>query len=145
MIDFTVTGLDEMIARLEGLSTRADAGMHEALLARAAAVRQRFIAATPVLTGAAMEGWAVTALGIQDGADSVSVSNPVRSPKGFPYPSALITGAGMRGAGAPPTAGYTGGFGATPGMLPAAALQAAWNDEARSTLATPAIMKTMLP
>lgn len=137
MIDFTVSGLDELIAALEALPVKIDDGMHAYLLQRAESGVARFQGCTPVDTDKARPGWAVDERGILE----VAIVNPVTSTRGFPYPSALLTGTGMRGAGATPASGYSGGFsGAWPGMLPAAALQDAWNSEANESLATPELL-----
>ena len=141
MINFDVSGLDQMIADLTALKKT---NLKPALMARGEEIRAALAAATPRRTGKAKAGWRVDYDGSVAGIDTVVVSNPVRSKRGFPYPSALLTGTGRRGAGATPAIGYHGRFGATPGMLPAANLQRVWN-EASSFPLTSSVLKGVFP
>lgn len=134
MIELTETGLDEMIARLERMQANMQANLSEGIHERADTTTVRFIGCTPRDTGLTADDWHPEDRGVLE----VAVVNRRTSARGFLVASGLLTGTGDRGAGATPAAGYLGGF--TPGwagMLPAAALQSAWNDEATTTLATP--------
>lgn len=145
MMDLTTTGLDEAIALHEALSGRMHAGLRAALSAEAHLIKDRLAAATPRLTGAAATGWEVQDRGVLDGFVAVAITNLVKSPAGFPYPGALLTGTGRRGAGATPAAGYAGSFGGTPGMPPSGPLQAVWNQAATASIAAPVALKLLGP
>lgn len=105
------------------------------LKARADLIQATLARDTPVDTGAAAAGWH------QEQVDpfTIAVVNEVTSPRGFNYPSALVTGTGQRGV---PTTGFTGAFASRwPGMAPAAQLHADW--ELYTTM--PFISGTFLP
>lgn len=97
------------------MATRTQALLH----VRATLIETTFAKDTPVDTGAAAAGWH------QEQIDpfTIAVVNEVTSPRGFNYPSALVTGTGQRGV---PTTGFTGVFALRAGMAPAAQLHADW-------------------
>lgn len=145
MMDFGFSGLDKAIAELQQLSRGIKGGLQKALVTYGEGLAVRFAGATPKRSGDAARGWLAEYRGILAGIQTVVVVNRVVSKRGFPYPSALLTGTGRRGAGATPTRGYTGRFSATPGMMPAANLQREWNDAASTSMASPAFLRGVFP
>lgn len=119
------------LARMASLNATVELELSRTLLARGEHAVARLRNATNRKTGAAAGGWRMIPLSLLQ----VAVVNQVVSPKGFSYPSALISGTGVRGSAVGPPHGSQVSYGSVPGMSPSLTLRPVWDSEVSTPIA----------